>query len=41
MTIARFDPSGKNIFVGTAAGNLLVFNTRTKIVSVAYIFPLF
>ncbi|PPR02510.1 hypothetical protein CVT26_011994, partial [Gymnopilus dilepis] len=31
ITTARFDPSGKNIFVGTAAGYLLVFNTRTKI----------
>uniref|UniRef100_A0A8H7XZC7 WD40 repeat-like protein n=1 Tax=Psilocybe cubensis TaxID=181762 RepID=A0A8H7XZC7_PSICU len=31
MTVARFDPSGKNIFVGTDNGYLLVFNTRTKI----------
>ncbi|KAF8876289.1 COMPASS complex protein [Gymnopilus junonius] len=30
ITTARFDPTGKNIFVGTAAGYLLVFNTRTK-----------
>ncbi|TFK43045.1 WD40-repeat-containing domain protein [Crucibulum laeve] len=30
MTCARFDPSGKHIFVGTTAGSLLVFNTRTK-----------
>ncbi|KDR74432.1 hypothetical protein GALMADRAFT_71102, partial [Galerina marginata CBS 339.88] len=30
MTVARFDPTGKNIFVGTASGYLLVFNTRTK-----------
>jgi hypothetical protein len=32
MTAARFDPTGKNIFVGTASGFLLVFNTRTKTV---------
>ncbi len=32
MTTARFDPTGKNIFVGTASGCILVFNTRTKIV---------
>ncbi|PPQ70476.1 hypothetical protein CVT24_013283 [Panaeolus cyanescens] len=31
MTAARFDPSGKNIFVGNAAGYVLVFNTRTRI----------
>lgn len=31
MTVARFDPSGKHIFIGTAAGSILVFNTRTKI----------
>ncbi|PPQ83642.1 hypothetical protein CVT25_006248 [Psilocybe cyanescens] len=31
MTVARFDPTGKNIFVGTDSGYLLVFNTRTKI----------
>ncbi|TFY80416.1 hypothetical protein EWM64_g3606 [Hericium alpestre] len=30
MTTARFDPSGKHIFVGTSAGSILVFNTRTK-----------
>jgi COMPASS component SWD1 len=33
MTMARFDPSGKYIFIGTAAGTLLVFNSRTKTVS--------
>ncbi|KAI0722010.1 COMPASS complex protein [Cerioporus squamosus] len=27
---ARFDPSGKHVFVGTTSGTLLVFNTRTK-----------
>jgi COMPASS component SWD1 len=32
MTVARFDPSGKFIFIGTASGKVLVFNTRTKIV---------
>ncbi|TFK74390.1 COMPASS complex protein [Pluteus cervinus] len=30
MTAARFDPSGKHIFIGTASGYILVFNTRTK-----------
>lgn len=30
MTVARFDPSGKNIFIGTSSGSILVFNTRTK-----------
>ncbi|KAK2462310.1 hypothetical protein APHAL10511_005616 [Amanita phalloides] len=30
MTVARFDPSGKYVFVGTSAGTILVFNTRTK-----------
>ncbi|KAG6836920.1 hypothetical protein H0H93_001286 [Arthromyces matolae] len=30
MTTARFDPSGKNIFIGTSSGYVLVFNTRTK-----------
>lgn len=33
LTAARFDPSGKYIFVGTNAGSILVFNTRTKTVS--------
>ena len=32
MKVARFDPTGKNVFAGTASGNILVFNTRTKIV---------
>jgi len=32
MTVARFDPSGKYIFIGTASGKVLVFNTRTKTV---------
>ncbi|KAJ8086078.1 chromatin binding protein [Marasmius tenuissimus] len=31
MTVARFDPSGKQIFVGTSSGHILVFNTRTRI----------
>ncbi|KAG6861495.1 hypothetical protein C0995_015922 [Termitomyces sp. Mi166 len=30
MTVARFDPSGKFVFVGTSSGYVLVFNTRTK-----------
>jgi len=33
MTVARFEPSGKYIFIGTTAGSLLVFNSRTKTVS--------
>ena len=32
-TVARFDPSGKHVFVGTTQGHLLVYNTRTKTVS--------
>ncbi|KAG2014116.1 hypothetical protein CC2G_010959 [Coprinopsis cinerea AmutBmut pab1-1] len=30
MTVARFNPSGKHIFIGTSTGTLLVFRTRTK-----------
>ncbi|KAI0047292.1 WD40 repeat-like protein [Auriscalpium vulgare] len=30
MSVARFDPSGKNVFVGTSLGSILVFNSRTK-----------
>ncbi|PFH50346.1 hypothetical protein AMATHDRAFT_4081 [Amanita thiersii Skay4041] len=30
MTVARFDPLGSHVFVGTSAGTILVFNTRTK-----------
>ncbi|KDQ65048.1 hypothetical protein JAAARDRAFT_64839 [Jaapia argillacea MUCL 33604] len=30
MTVARFDPTGKYIFIGTSSGTLLVFNTRAK-----------
>ncbi|KZW04004.1 WD40 repeat-like protein, partial [Exidia glandulosa HHB12029] len=29
ITTAKFNPSGKLVFAGTAAGSLLVFNTRT------------
>lgn len=32
MTVARFDPSGKHIFIGTSLGYILVFNSRTKTV---------
>jgi hypothetical protein len=32
MTVARFDPSGIFIFIGTASGKVLVFNSRTKTV---------
>ncbi|KAG1902847.1 WD40-repeat-containing domain protein [Suillus fuscotomentosus] len=31
MTTARFDPSGRHVFVGTSTGNVLVFNSRMKI----------
>lgn len=37
MTVARFDPCGKYIFIGTASGNVLVFNTRTKIVKACFL----
>lgn len=37
MTVARFDPSGKHIFIGTASGSVLVFNTRTKTVSEIFV----
>lgn len=30
ITVARFDPTGKHVFVGTSNGYVLVFNTRTK-----------
>ncbi|KAK7471097.1 chromatin binding protein [Stygiomarasmius scandens] len=30
MTVARFDPSGKHVFIGTHSGSILVFSTRTK-----------
>ncbi|KAL0949062.1 hypothetical protein HGRIS_009160 [Hohenbuehelia grisea] len=30
MTVARFDTSGKHIFIGTSMGCVLVFNSRTK-----------
>ncbi|PCH41574.1 COMPASS complex protein [Wolfiporia cocos MD-104 SS10] len=30
MTAARFDPSGRWVFIGTNTGCVLVFNTRTK-----------
>lgn len=36
MTVAKFDPTGRLVFVGTSAGTLLVFNTRTKQVRVLY-----
>lgn len=34
MTTARFDPSGRHVFVGTSTGNVLVFNSRMKIVRI-------
>ncbi|KAF9076659.1 WD40 repeat-like protein [Rhodocollybia butyracea] len=30
MTVARFDPTGKFVFVGTSGGYILVFNSRSK-----------
>jgi len=30
MTVARFSPNGKSIYVGTSQGVIFVFNTRTK-----------
>ncbi|KAI0775475.1 WD40 repeat-like protein [Irpex lacteus] len=30
VTVARFDPSGKHVFLGTSSAHILVFNTRTK-----------
>lgn len=30
MTTARFDPTGRHVFVGTSAGTIEVYNTRTK-----------
>ncbi|EMD40979.1 hypothetical protein CERSUDRAFT_121584 [Gelatoporia subvermispora B] len=30
MTVARFDPTGKHVFVGTSAASILVFNARTR-----------
>ncbi|KIK79997.1 hypothetical protein PAXRUDRAFT_833798 [Paxillus rubicundulus Ve08.2h10] len=30
MTTARFDPTGRYVFVGTSAGTLYVFNVRTR-----------
>lgn len=39
ITTARFDPTGKYIFAGTAAGSLLVFNTRTKTVIARHKIP--
>ncbi|KAL5488231.1 SWD1 [Sanghuangporus weigelae] len=35
-TCARFDPSGKHVFVGTSHGSILVFNTRTKMLVCRY-----
>jgi len=29
MTVARFDPTGRYVFVGTSSSSVLVFNTRT------------
>ncbi len=34
MTVARFEPSGKHVFVGTSTGSVLVFNTRAKSASI-------
>ena len=37
LTVAKFDPSGKYIFVGTSQGTILVFNTRTKTVCILFL----
>ncbi|KAF7301216.1 WD-REPEATS-REGION domain-containing protein [Mycena indigotica] len=36
ITIARFDPSGKHVYMGTTNGQILVFNTRTKTMVARY-----
>ena len=41
MTVALFDPSGKFIFIGTASGKVLVFNTRTKMVRLTLFIVIF
>lgn len=40
MTVARFDPTGRHIFVGTSTGSILVFNSRTKTVGRVFVLPL-
>jgi len=30
VTVARFDPTGRYVFLGTSSGTILVFNSRTK-----------
>lgn len=37
FSAARFDPSGKHVFLGTTLGFVLVFNSRTKTVRYMYI----
>ena len=32
FTVARFDPTGRYVFVGTSNGSILVFHSRTKTV---------
>ncbi|KIY45965.1 COMPASS complex protein [Fistulina hepatica ATCC 64428] len=39
LSAARFDLSGKHIFVGTSVGSILVFNTRTKMLIARYKIP--
>ena len=36
FTVARFDPTGKYVFVGTSNGSILVFHSRTKSVCGPY-----
>lgn len=40
MTVVHFDPSGKHIFAGTSTGSVVVFNARTKTVSIGQILHL-
>lgn len=41
MSVARFDPSGKHVFVGTSGGYILAFHTRTKTVRGRYFSDIF
>jgi hypothetical protein len=33
ITVARFSPDGLEVYVGTSAGDVAIFNLRTKNVS--------
>jgi len=36
MTVARFSPDGLEVYVGTSAGDIAIFNLRTKVVSINF-----